>query len=239
MKTEHATILRMKATTLRARVRAEMIDEIKTIARRHLATDGANLSLRAVARDLGVVSSAIYRYFASRDELLTALILDAYNPLGACVEKAESAVPREDLTKRWMAVCNAVRGWALTHPHEYALIYGSPVPGYQAPQETVVAATRAVRVLGAILQDGPKQPNDDPPLPAGAAEDVHRLNAALSPDVPDSVIARGLSAWVTLFGHVSFELFGQLQNTIEHRDAFFEHQMLAQARYVGITAGVT
>jgi AcrR family transcriptional regulator len=228
----------MKATSIRARVRAEMTEEIKTIARRHLATDGANLSLRAVARDLGVVSSAVYRYFASRDDLLTALILDAYNALGASVEEAEAAVPREALTARWMAVCHAVRQWALAQPHEYALIYGSPVPGYKAPQDTVAAAVRAVTVLGRILQDattaGAIQDNADPELPPGATDDVRQINATLSPDVPERVTARGLSAWVTLFGHVSFELFGQLQNTITHRDAFFEHQMLAQARYVGL-----
>src|SRR5258705_96695 len=174
----------MKATSIRARVRAEMTEEIKTIARRHLATDGANLSLRAVARDLGVVSSAIYRYFASRDDLLTALILDAYNALGASVEEAEAAVPREALTARWMAVCNAVRQWALAQPHEYALIYGSPVPGYKAPQATVAAAVRAVTVLGRILQDaattGTIQDNDDPQLPDGVTDDVRQINATLS-----------------------------------------------------------
>src|SRR5438270_9721147 len=72
----------MTAGSIRARVRAEMVDEIKAVARRHLAADGANLPLRAVARDMGMVSSALYRYFASRDDLLTALILDAYNALG-------------------------------------------------------------------------------------------------------------------------------------------------------------
>ena len=126
-----------------------MTDEIKAIARQHLASDGANLSLRAVARDLGVVSSAIYRYFASRDDLLTALILDAYNALGTAVEAADAAVAdADDLAGRWLAVCHAVRDWALAAPHEYALIYGSPVPGYQAPQDTVPAATRSVTVLG-------------------------------------------------------------------------------------------
>src|SRR5260370_13795106 len=87
-----AIILAMPAASIRARVRAEMTDEIKAAARRHLETDGANLSLRAVARDMGMVSSALYRYFASRDELLTALILDAYNALGAAVEAADAAV---------------------------------------------------------------------------------------------------------------------------------------------------
>ncbi|MEV4509861.1 TetR/AcrR family transcriptional regulator [Dactylosporangium sp. NPDC049525] len=228
----------MKATNIRARVRAEMTEEIKTIARQHLATDGANLSLRAVARDLGVVSSAIYRYFASRDELLTALILDAYNSLGQTVEDRERAVGRDDLTGRWMAVCDAVRGWALQRPHEYALIYGSPVPGYKAPPDTVAAATRAVTVLGTIIQDAAvtRRVRHDPAEvpPAEVVEDVRRAGAVIAPDVPDAVTARALSAWVTLFGMVSFELFGQLNAVVEHRDEFFAYQMRAQARFVGI-----
>ncbi len=228
----------MKATNIRARVRAEMTEEIKRIARRHLATDGANLSLRAVARDLGVVSSAIYRYFASRDELLTALILDAYNSLGQAVEDREGAVARDDLTGRWMAVCDAVRDWALQRPHEYALIYGSPVPGYQAPQDTVAAATRAVTVLGTVIQDAAlaRRVRHDPSetLPDAVAQDVRRAGSVIAPDVPDAVTARALSAWVTLFGLVSFELFGQLNRVVEHRDEFFAHQMRAQARFVGI-----
>ena len=96
---------RMTAPSLRARVRAEMIEEIKSAARRHLAADGANLSLRAVARELGMVSSALYRYFASRDDLLTALIIDAYNVLGEAAERADATVTdRTDLAGRWLAV---------------------------------------------------------------------------------------------------------------------------------------
>ncbi|MFB9177544.1 TetR/AcrR family transcriptional regulator [Dactylosporangium sucinum] len=228
----------MKATSLRARVRAEMIDEIKEIARRHLATDGANLSLRAVARDLGMVSSAVYRYFASRDDLLTALILDAYNALGGAVEEAESLVPRESLHARWMAVCTAARTWAVAHPHEYALIYGSPVPGYRAPEDTVPAATRAATVLGRIIRDGygsgAIKDNDDP-FPAPDVEvDIRRIGDAISPGTPLRVVSRALSAWVMLFGQVSFEIFGQLQNTVTTPAAYFDHQMRAQARYIGI-----
>ncbi|WP_174527125.1 TetR family transcriptional regulator [Micromonospora maritima] len=84
----------MVAPSLRARVRAGMIEEIKAVARRHLATDGANLSLRAVARDLGMVSSAVYRYFPSRDDLLTALILESYDALGDAVETADADADR-------------------------------------------------------------------------------------------------------------------------------------------------
>lgn len=132
-----------------------MTSEIKAVARRHLETDGANLSLRAVARDMGMVSSALYRYFASRDDLLTALIMDGYNALGESVEAADAAVTdRDDLRARWLAATRAVRGWSLANPAEYALLYGSPVPGYKAPQDTIGAAVRTPVVLTHILADG-------------------------------------------------------------------------------------
>ncbi|MFI5906644.1 TetR/AcrR family transcriptional regulator [Dactylosporangium sp. NPDC051541] len=228
----------MKANSIRARVRAEMTDEIKEIARRHLATDGANLSLRAVARDLGMVSSAIYRYFPSRDDLLTALILDAYNALGAKAEEAVSGVPPEAPTARWLALAHAVRDWAVTHPHEYALIYGSPVPGYQAPEDTVAPGIRAVTVLGGILEAAAKTDTvtrfDDTLPPPESVANLQRVRSVIAPSVHLTTVIRALSAWVALFGQVSFEIFGQMRNTINHPAEFFDHQMRAQARYIGL-----
>jgi AcrR family transcriptional regulator len=140
--------------TARARARAELTREIKEEARRQVAAEGAQrLSLRAVARELGMVSSAVYRYFPSRDSLLTALIIDAYDALGAAVESADSGQPRSDLRGRWRAICHSVRDWAVARPHEYALIYGSPVPGYRAPQDTIAPASRAGLMLGHLLTD--------------------------------------------------------------------------------------
>lgn len=119
--------------TARARVRDELTREIKEVPRRQLAARGmAELSLRAVARETGMGSSTVYRYFPSRDRLLTALIVDAYDAVGAMAEQAESAVRRADVSGRWMSVVRAVREWAVAHPQEYALIFGSPVPGYRA-----------------------------------------------------------------------------------------------------------
>jgi AcrR family transcriptional regulator len=146
---------RMNASlTARERARAELTREIKEEARRQVAAEGAQrLSLRAVARELGMVSSAVYRYFPSRDSLLTALIIDAYDALGAAVESADSGQPRSDLRGRWRAICHSVRDWAVARPHEYALIYGSPVPGYRAPQDTIAPASRAGLMLGHLLTD--------------------------------------------------------------------------------------
>jgi AcrR family transcriptional regulator len=225
--------------TARERVRAELTREITEIARKQLATSGApGLSLRAVAREMGMVSSAIYRYFPSRDDLLTALIIDGYNAIGEAVEKADAACARDDYTGRWLAVCRAVRGWALAHPHEYALLFGSPVPGYQAPQDTIDPAMRDAAVYGRILVEahaaGALRPPDDHPPPESFAADAERMRALIMPDLPEEVIAKALYAWVTLFGMVSFELFGQFNNVITDRDAFFDHAMTWQARLLGL-----
>src|ERR1700749_3118398 len=213
--------------TARERVRAEITREITDVARAQLAADGAAaLSLRAVARELGMVSSAVYRYFASRDELLTALIIDGYNALGAAVEQADAG---------------AVRDWALAHPHEYALLYGSPVPGYQAPADTIVPAGRSAAVFGRPASDaaaaGAPPPRAPPaPAPATLAGDLAQLRDTVMPDVPDAVIAAALTAWAGVFGLISFELFGQFNNVITDRPAYFAHAVTSLARLFGLPA---
>ncbi|WP_234286134.1 TetR/AcrR family transcriptional regulator, partial [Streptomyces venezuelae] len=151
----------------RARARIEITAAIKDEARTQLAAEGAaKLSLRAVARELGMVSSALYRYFPSRDDLLTALIVDAYDAVGAAAERAVADTAGQRPLDRWTAVCRAVRAWAVAHPHEYALIYGSPVPGYTAPQDTIAPAGR----VGLVLVDIARRAHEGegvalPPLP--------------------------------------------------------------------------
>src|ERR1700685_3333133 len=147
--------------TARERARAELSREIKEGARRQLAATGADgVSLRAVARELGMASSALYRYFPSRDDLLTALIIDAYDAIGEAAEQAiADGKPDESWGRaRGLVAVRAIRGWALAHPHEYALIYGSPVPGYRAPEATIGPAARVplafARVLAAATTAG-------------------------------------------------------------------------------------
>jgi len=216
-----------------------MTDEIKQIARLHLAVNGGNLSLRAVARDLGVVSSAVYRYFASRDELLTALIIDGYDSLGTAAEQAEASIARRDLNGRWYALGRGIRAWARAHPHEYALLYGSPVPGYIAPQDTIGPASRPVLLIGAILRDAARRGTAGSArgtrLPAAVRADLERLQSQpLFEGVPLALLARGMTAWAQLFGTLSFELFGRLTNAVEDFDAYFDYQLRAMAGYVGL-----
>ncbi|OIJ68545.1 TetR/AcrR family transcriptional regulator [Streptomyces mangrovisoli] len=220
----------------RARARVEVTAAIKDEARRQLAAEGAvKLSLRAVARELGMVSSALYRYFPSRDDLLTALIIDAYDSLG---ESAEAALARADgaaPAERWIAVCEAVRAWALGHPHEYALIYGSPVPGYTAPEETIPPAARVGLVLIGIVRDALRDHGlARPPLPAALRPEAERMAADLTPDLPPETAVALVAAWAQLYGLVGFELFGQFHRVVEDRGPFFRHAAGQLAHGVGL-----
>ncbi|MGK8524077.1 TetR/AcrR family transcriptional regulator [Nocardia asteroides] len=227
----------MSARSLRARVRSEMTEEIKAAARARLAVDGANLSLRGVARDMGIVASALYRYFPSRDDLLTALILEAYQGMAAAAEAADAAPPATDLRGRWMGVCSSVREWALAHPAEYSLLYGSPVPGYTAPEDTVAPAAAVVFRLVAIAQEGARELTP-PPLPTRLSAPVHadlrRLIEQESSDLSADVLDRVLLGWTQLFGAINFEIFGRLNGIVEARVEYFGHQMSLMADLVGL-----
>jgi AcrR family transcriptional regulator len=220
----------------RARARIEVTAAIKDEARRQLAADGAaKLSLRAVARELGMVSSALYRYFPSRDDLLTALIIDAYNSLGESAEAAHHKAAGVGPAQRWTVVCEAVRGWALGHPHEYALIYGSPVPGYVAPDTTVPAASRVGLLLIGIVRDAHQGPGlGELPLPAELRPEAERMAADFAPDLPPAAAVALVAAWAQLFGLVGFELFGQFHRVVEDRGTFFRHAVGRLGQGVGL-----
>ncbi|MFW6693248.1 TetR/AcrR family transcriptional regulator [Streptomyces sp. MAR4 CNX-425] len=232
-----------KVTGARQRARGEIAETIKAEARRQLAEAGAaRLSLRAVARELGMVSSALYRYYPSRDDLLTALIIDAYDSVGAA---AESAVPPADSAAdpagaypvaRWTAVCHAVRRWALAHPHEYALLYGSPVPGYAAPADTNAPASRVALALIRIVEDAADAGLLDPAAVGSAAvlHDAEQLVRRLDVRLPPAAMARVTAAWAQLFGLVGFEVFGQFHQVVDAREEFFGLTAADLGRGVGL-----
>ncbi|MEV0097223.1 TetR/AcrR family transcriptional regulator [Streptomyces sp. NPDC050738] len=223
----------------RARARIEVTAAIKDEARRQLAADGAaKLSLRAVARELGMVSSALYRYFPSRDDLLTALIVDAYDAVGEAAETALAKAARSGRRAQWAAVCAAARTWALAHPHEYALIYGSPVPGYTAPQDTVVPASRVALVLISIVRDAHRAEGLAlAPLPEAVRPEAERLAADITPELPPAAALALATVWAQLFGVISFEVFGQFHRVVEDRDAFFAQTAEGLAQSVGLLRG--
>lgn len=226
-----------KAPTMRARLRAELTAEIKDAARRHMAEEGsAAVSLRAIARELGMVSSAIYRYFPSRDDLLTALIIDAYEAVAEVAEAAQVATSPKGIAARWLAIAGAIRAWAAEHPAEYGLIYGSPVPGYQAPADTIAPALRVSLVFIGIVVAGVHSGEIVPGAPVSMPRTVHAdlagMRELVAPDVSDEVMSRALLVWTQLFGTITFELFGHFQNVIHDYDGFFEVQMHRSATFL-------
>ncbi|WP_327246433.1 TetR/AcrR family transcriptional regulator [Streptomyces sp. NBC_01320] len=224
----------------RERARAEVGAAIKEEAGRQLAAEGAaQLSLRAVARELGLAPSAVYRYFPNRDDLLTALIVGAYDALGAAAETALADAGTADPLRSWMAVCRAIRDWALARPHEYALIYGSPVPGYDAPPDTVGPASRVPLALVGVVEaaaaagalasfPGSGQQAE------GVSADARRLFQDPGRAIPLTAAVRLVAVWAQLFGLISFEVFGRFDRIIDARDDVFDRAVLDLAHQAGL-----
>ncbi|GAA1960776.1 TetR/AcrR family transcriptional regulator [Kitasatospora viridis] len=195
------------AKTPRERYRAQVREEVKQHAWQQIATAGASaLSLNAIAKQMGLSGPALYRYFANRDELITELVIDAYRSLAEAFRiRAEAGA---DLT----GLALALREWALADPHRYFLVYGTPVPGYHAPADTVgITQGIMARILDACVADRPTDaPSASPsPLDAQLTEQLaqHRDWAGDHP-APPAALRRALAFWTRLHGVLSLELAG-------------------------------
>ncbi|OBI43356.1 TetR family transcriptional regulator [Mycobacterium kyorinense] len=215
-----------KRREARERIEARILE----LGRRHLVDYGAaGLSLRAIARDLGMVSSAVYRYVSSRDELLTRLLVDAYSTLADAVDRARDADP-EVWSDDVLAIAHAARRWAIAHPASWALLYGSPVPGYHAPAErTVGPGTRVVGALFDAVAAGITTgdivlTNNAAPQPVSA--DFARLRHEFGFPGDDPVVAKCFAIWAGLVGAISLEVFGQYgSDTLTDPEAVFDTQV--------------
>lgn len=215
-----------KRQETREKIEAQIIE----LGRRHLVTEGAaGLSLRAIARDLGMVSSAVYRYVASRDDLLTLLLVDAYSELADTVDRAAATAdgPWRD---QLLTMAQAARAWAVDQPASWALLYGSPVPGYRAPRErTVGPGTRVVGAMfdaiGAGIAAGDiSQSNVTAGQPLSSDFDRVREEFEFAGD--DSAVAKCFLLWAALVGAISLEVFGQYgADTLTEPGAVFDSQV--------------
>jgi AcrR family transcriptional regulator len=210
----------------REQIEARIIE----LGRRQLAQGGAAaLSVRAIARELGMVSSAVYRYVSSRDELLTLLLVDAYSDLADTVDRA-----RESAGDAWsddvIAIARAARGWAVADPARWALLYGSPVPGYHAPAErTVPAGTRVVAAffdaVAAGIATGDIRLTDDL-APQPMSSDFERVRHEFGFPGDDLVTAKCFLLWAGVLGAISLEVFGQYgADTLTDPAAVFDTQL--------------
>jgi AcrR family transcriptional regulator len=215
-----------KRQDTREKIEAQIIE----LGRRHLVTEGAaGLSLRAVARDLGMVSSAVYRYVASRDDLLTLLLVDAYSELADAVDRAGAAAGG-CWSDQLLAMAHAARAWAIDQPARWALLYGSPVPGYHAPRERTVGP--GTRVVGALLDaigtgiaaGAIRVSNLAVAQPLSSEFELIREEFDFGGD--DATVAKCFLLWAGLVGAISLEVFGQYgADTFTDPEAVFDTQI--------------
>jgi AcrR family transcriptional regulator len=214
----------------RREARERIEGQIVALGRRHLVDHGAaGLSLRAIARDLGMVSSAVYRYVSSRDELLTLLLVDGYSDLANAVDRARGAVS-ETWSDDVIAIAHAARRWALANPARWALLYGSPVPGYQAPAErTVGPGTRVIAALFDAVAAGIATGDirlTDSPVRQPTSSDFARIRREFGFPGDDHVMGACFTVWAGVVGAVSLEVFGQYgPDTLSDPAAVFDTQV--------------
>lgn len=203
--------------TRRSRQRQATVAEIKELARQQLAEEGTGgVNLRAIAREMGTASSALYRYFASADELIGALCADAYDAVADAVAAAADGVREDDHAGRWLAICDGYRAWSLEHPADFALIFGTPVPGHRAAAEaTAPGAARllavALEAYTAAVEAGAADPGRTklpPDLKAGPL--LEDLLGRSAHGRASRLAAIVLSAWASVLGYLSAEIFGSL-----------------------------
>jgi AcrR family transcriptional regulator len=228
------------ARAARDRVRLEIRNEILEAAKKRLSQDGpVALSLRSIARDLEIAPSALYRYFDGRDALLTALIQSAYESLADAAEAASSSYGQDDsYLARWSAVPRAMRVWALSNPNEWGLIFGSPVPGYVAPETTVVPYARLATALVLPLNDAAKagalQSHPDADVDAALGPALAPISEGVFDRLTLSTVAAAVRAWATLIGLIDLEVFGHWRNTVLDPALFFDDSV----RRVGLSIGL-
>lgn len=230
----------------RERVRAATVQEIKDVARRQLVTDGQTaVSLRAIAREMGMTAPALYRYFPSFDHLVRSLVGDLFGEVCTAMEDARDLLPADDAGGRLLAVCRTFRAWAVGHRAEFGLLFGAPGSGggdLLAPAQAGSARFGAVffELFAEVWRhngfDVPAADELEPRL-------VPQLTAyrqALGSTLPLGVLHTILSCWARLYGLVSLEVFNHLRFALTDAEPFFEEQLRELAAALGVAPlGIT
>lgn len=223
--------------------RAINADEIKEVARQQMAKKGTNgLSLRGIARELNITAPAIYNYFPRLEDLITALIIDAFTALADAVEAADQQVAETDYGGRLKSALLAYREWAVTHPADFELIYGNPIPGYEAPAEvTVPLARRSLEIMGLpmglALQAGKLQiPPEYQPIPQPNAAFMKEWLDPLYGEIglPVEMFYLLIVGWTRIHGIIMLELFEHLAPTIGDVAAFYEREVDTLLEHCGL-----
>ncbi len=228
---------RAEAPNRRERARAAMLDEIKQTALELMAAHGStDVRFVDIARAMGLTAPALYRYYADRDELLTAMVVDSFDDLAMSLAGARNSVPTDDLGGQLLATCSAYRHWASASPQRFALIFGQPVPGYAAPENgpTTEAAERAMGILAGIVVAAIQRGELREPLVREVGTTMCALAASKAAEagveIPEATYQAMLHTWITLHGFTCLEAYGQLHwMDPAARDELFAAQIRATA----------
>ncbi|AEH09983.1 regulatory protein TetR [Candidatus Protofrankia datiscae] len=236
----------------RDRLRAETVLEIKAIALRHMADGGAAaLSLRAIAREMGMTAGALYSYYDTRDDMITALVTDIYTSVARRLEAVRAAAPADDPGAALVAVAMAYREWAVTNPQEYQLLYGSPIPGYRFPTEGDASSAeqqacgvllRLVETAWPGLRERMSAPGADLDGTGAGTDDYDwsdftppfaALARAAVPGLPPAAVALSLRIWGRLHGLLALEINGHLRPHVADPATLYRAEVRELAAWLG------
>jgi AcrR family transcriptional regulator len=220
--------------TRRERVRDATVLEIRRTARALLVQDGPDaLTLRAIAREMGMTPAALYRYFPSHEEIVAALCQDVLDEITRTLESARDSVSPADPVGRLMAACREFRRWSLAHPREFQLTFASvvdrPPVGHEEPGGDISFGAVFLGVFVEIWAARPFSVPAGSDLPADLTRQLHAFSAATGVQLPPGVLAAYLAGWVRLYGAVTIEVFGHLGFALTDAEPMFE-AMLADMR---------
>ncbi|NUS95276.1 MAG: TetR/AcrR family transcriptional regulator [Nocardia sp.] len=225
----------------RERLRVETTREIKATALRLLAQGGPDaIALRAIAREMGMTAGAVYGYYATRDELISTLIADVYTAVVDRLEAARDRVAADDPGARIIAWGEAVREWAVERPAEFRLVYGDPVPGYQAPpggpaaEAELRACTGLVGLTAAVWSRRPDRAADTGFEWADFAPELAAHVRADFPELPPGGLALALRMWGRMHGLVALEVYGHLRLPSADPGKLFRAEMRELVRELGL-----
>lgn len=227
----------MKPMTRREQQRENTREEIKMLARRQMQTEGtAAISLRGIAREMGLTVTALYRYYASRDDLITALIVDGFHAQAEAMQEAIARCAQDDYAGQLLAAMQTYRTWALEHPVDFQLLYGNPIPGYVAPTEiTVPAASRNFSVIVGALMGAHAAGLLKPPAEYSAVpSQIREQLAAVVPDVDPTITYIATVGWTRIHGMIMLELFDHTPPVVGDPTAFYLQEIEHLIRSLGL-----
>lgn len=227
--------------TRRDRLRGDAVAQIKEVARQQLVASGpAGIHLRAIAREMGMTAPGLYRYFASLDELIAALIVDCYDEVVQNMQEARDALEPGDLAGRLLAVCRVFRSWSVQHPAEFQLIFGAPPPGYSKPPEGAAQQAGAsfgnvfLAIFAEVWMRKPFPVPDEADLDPRLLMQLRQLTRVADPRLPAGARYRFLACWVRLYGSVAMEVFGHMQWAVDDGSGFFETELRQLCDLLGL-----